>query len=499
MTTPVQASKSPKAFRECTAVDTEGAVCAGTASAATSLGFSPKDLPFGSVEESEHTAFQHESLTPPANSNSWQACSGSIYQAAENYSGAGEDALFPYANALTEPDPLPHSMLPVDDLWQRASKAREGGVQQQDQPPEQQPDDQVRYSVVGQYEQARLMPQDSIAFSVPPHRSEQIPGTVTHHQFKNQDMPPSINATINPWSSMSTTQNSSTAGQQILEPSPFPANFAVPAAIPYNYPWNGGAPFHTMMPGNPTFLSIAPTPAALGVEKQQFGGVSQPRPSYWGSSRNDSSSRNMMTDRPLTATMPSLATMSHSNNSVSSPCFPAGKKRKARDKDRPKKPLSAYNIFFKEERARMIEEMRGETSSVAESTEGEVSSSISGQQGPNHSSDQMNGDSTNTRHVVSENTSDETKRKRKKERLGIGFKKLAKEIGKRWKLIDLKRLEEYRQRANIDKKRYDREMAMYMVKKREKLSQARAQLESTVPDETKRRYFDTAGKQTKKP
>jgi hypothetical protein len=85
------------------------------------------------------------------------------------------------------------------------------------------------------------------------------------------------------------------------------------------------------------------------------------------------------------------------------------KKNRKKPKDRPKRPLSAYNIFFKEERARILEEVT--------------------------QSPMPNGK--------------------------IGFQNLAKMIGKRWHELDSDSMKSYKKKAETDMVRYKEEMLTY--------------------------------------
>jgi HMG-box domain len=106
-----------------------------------------------------------------------------------------------------------------------------------------------------------------------------------------------------------------------------------------------------------------------------------------------------------------------------------GAKKKAlrrKPKNRPKRPLSAYNIFFKDERGRILSEIPGEHQ---------------GEHG-------------------------DKKGKRKKSPHGkIGFESLAKTIGKRWQSLDPARVEHYKSKAAEDMVRYKEEMEVFLVAK----------------------------------
>lgn len=95
----------------------------------------------------------------------------------------------------------------------------------------------------------------------------------------------------------------------------------------------------------------------------------------------------------------------------------------------PKRPLSAYNIFFKEERHRILE-------SIPESAA-----------------------------AVEEEDSKQPGRKRRKNPHGkIGFENLAKIIGQRWQELGQPQVQSYKVKAEADKLRYKEEMEAYTAK-----------------------------------
>ena len=103
-----------------------------------------------------------------------------------------------------------------------------------------------------------------------------------------------------------------------------------------------------------------------------------------------------------------------------------GKKPRKKQKDKPKRPLSAYNIFFKEERQRILEDIPDKEA-------------VDGQKKP-------------------------MKRKGKKTPHGkIDFQSLAKTIGKRWQELSEEELEVYKHKSEADKLRYKKEMEQYIV------------------------------------
>jgi hypothetical protein len=106
------------------------------------------------------------------------------------------------------------------------------------------------------------------------------------------------------------------------------------------------------------------------------------------------------------------------------------KKIRKKPKDKPKRPLSAYNIFFKEERSRILSVLpEGEET---KETEGGGSGKGGG-------------------------------RKRKQKPHGkIGFESLAKIIGQRWQELRADQVSYYKQKAQQDTLRYKHEMEAYL-------------------------------------
>ena len=138
-------------------------------------------------------------------------------------------------------------------------------------------------------------------------------------------------------------------------------------------------------------------------------------------------------------------------------------KKKTKDPNKPKRPLSAYNIFFKEQRAKMLGEQAEEE--AIKDPEGDSTADIE--------------DGRRT-----ELTSERTKLNRKRKRHGIPFEQMAKEIGKRWRQITPESLQEIQARADTDKARYVREMAVYSATKFVNMKKPRVRVHSTDHEET---------------
>ncbi|GAX10532.1 hypothetical protein FisN_UnNu004 [Fistulifera solaris] len=122
---------------------------------------------------------------------------------------------------------------------------------------------------------------------------------------------------------------------------------------------------------------------------------------------------------------------------------------------KPKRPLSAYNVFFQEERARIVKERELQNSKDAPL------------------------DSSKQRYQPN----------------GTGFEDLAKEISKRWKSIDKKRLDKCSQLAETDTVRYQKELAAYKEQREAKLSAMQQAQVASVSEEAWKRYIAEAEKQ----
>jgi len=146
--------------------------------------------------------------------------------------------------------------------------------------------------------------------------------------------------------------------------------------------------------------------------------------------------------------------------------------------EKPKRPLSAYNIFFREERAKLMEEMkeRGSLSDPDECTKKKAAGGGRKDVSLRRSSSQRLGSA---------------RKYRRKGQDKIGFENLAKIISQRWKNIDPQRLEECKKKAADDLTRYQAERALFKESESNHLSAKRGELEASVPDETLQRYFES--------
>lgn len=143
--------------------------------------------------------------------------------------------------------------------------------------------------------------------------------------------------------------------------------------------------------------------------------------------------------------------------------------KRAKVVGKPKRPLSAYNIFFKEERQKLLSTVQDEEGSLSNIEE------ENGNKKPQA--------------LGSKNL------KRVKPPGKIGFESMAKIIGQRWKDIALDaNLKSYFQNlADTDKDRYLAELEVWKRQESEALTVQRNELECSVDVRTKERYFTSVG------
>lgn len=136
----------------------------------------------------------------------------------------------------------------------------------------------------------------------------------------------------------------------------------------------------------------------------------------------------------------------------------ARKASRKKPKDRPKRPLSAYNIFFKEERNRILKKTSKDDADTDACVDG-VPTTIDISEDFNGNTDQKDSaDSVPSESRSSENLSEDGKSKK------IGFESLAKLIGRRWHELDEVPMAVYKSKASVDMERYRREMDVWEAK-----------------------------------
>jgi hypothetical protein len=112
------------------------------------------------------------------------------------------------------------------------------------------------------------------------------------------------------------------------------------------------------------------------------------------------------------------------------------KKRRKKPKDCPRRPLSAYNFFFKDERKKILDAIPSSDRNKSEDDKIRESITWPGKKRPPHGK--------------------------------IGFESLAKVIGERWKHVDSARMKYYKDLATNDLQRYAEEMKVYEEKQNAK-------------------------------
>lgn len=115
----------------------------------------------------------------------------------------------------------------------------------------------------------------------------------------------------------------------------------------------------------------------------------------------------------------------------------------SKDKDEPKRPLTAYNFFFRDTRAQVI-------------SKGSMSND-----------DQIN---------LSGNDSAGTGKRKREPHRKIGFAELGKHVSKKWQEASDEVKEKYKAMAEQDKKRHQREKAEYLARKKAEFEERRKEL-----------------------
>jgi hypothetical protein len=132
---------------------------------------------------------------------------------------------------------------------------------------------------------------------------------------------------------------------------------------------------------------------------------------------------------------------------------------------RPKRALTAYNLFFRDERVRLL-------GAAAAAGDNEDGSGVSG--GSDVASSRVDGPKGKP-----------------------GFELLAKTVGGRWRSADKETKVKYEAAAAVEKQKYDIDKAAFVQAQRVEMEESRIQLEATVDEDTRKRYFASYEKKRK--
>jgi len=153
---------------------------------------------------------------------------------------------------------------------------------------------------------------------------------------------------------------------------------------------------------------------------------------------------------PSRATESSSAAVAKGSRSHKKKAAKASKKTSSSSKlEKPKRPLSAYNLFFKDERAAMLKEME----------------------------------------TVKDGKDDGDDDKKPR----ISFEQMAKRISSKWNTLDSATRQIYQEKAQQEKEKYLQAKEVFLKQHAESLEADRARLEATVPDEIKQQYLASQG------
>jgi len=135
-----------------------------------------------------------------------------------------------------------------------------------------------------------------------------------------------------------------------------------------------------------------------------------------------------------------------------SPAVSVKRPTKKKPKDKPKRPLSAYNFFFKEEREKILKVVQAKNPEKADNDP--------------ESEDYLD---------------EEAVGKLRKEGGRVSFEEMGKLIGQRWKNIDPDRLAKYSELASVDTERYKKEMTSYNGRQEAKMRSEALKPQPTFP------------------
>ena len=148
---------------------------------------------------------------------------------------------------------------------------------------------------------------------------------------------------------------------------------------------------------------------------------------------------------------------------------PYQRKKKNKDKDKPKRPLSAYNYFFQEERGRILNKKNADKEKEEgkeEKNDEDDDKKIEAVETSAEKNDQDKDKDTTAIDSEGNSKKDSNAKRTTKTRqkTGIGFESLARQIGARWKELNDEEVAKYKDLAAADTIRYKMEMEVYKEK-----------------------------------
>lgn len=199
--------------------------------------------------------------------------------------------------------------------------------------------------------------------------------------------------------------------------------------------------------------------AAGGAGDAAGGGTVVPHPTALFAFANPVAALSAAAAPPQAVVVPKLPGGAGEDGSLRQQRVPPGAKskkqsKKGKVKGKPKRPLSAYNFFFRAERSRILDSIpRNGKKGEDEVKEDKVKKEDAGGEGSSVSSkggdrdyDRIGDDGKKIPHGK------------------IGFENLAKLIGKRWQELDAEGVEKYKRLADEDMTRYKKEMEVFLTK-----------------------------------